>query len=89
MTKSPNPLGVELKGNHVLVDSKLKVSFRRTIRVPDNQQISDLPPSLGAFPLKRVSEYFAKLPNSMAAKGGLFFPMYRKYRAIVCIHVQC
>jgi hypothetical protein len=77
MTKSTDPLGIELKDDHVLVDSRLKLSFRRTIRVPDNQQTSNLPPSLGAFPLKRVSEYVAKLPNSMAAKGGLFFPMYR------------
>jgi hypothetical protein len=72
------PLDVKLESDHVLVDNDLQISFRRTIRVPDNQQTSFLPPDLGAFPLLPVSKYAEQLPGVMTAKGGLFFPMYRK-----------
>lgn len=56
----------------------LKVSFERTIRVPDNSNTNALPPSLGQFPLYKTQDYVDTLPKQMAAKGGLFLPMYRK-----------
>ena len=56
----------------------LKISFQRTIRVPDGKGDSELPPSMGTFPLYSVAGYEGNLPNSVAVKGGLFFPMYRK-----------
>ncbi|ROW08042.1 hypothetical protein VPNG_06109 [Cytospora leucostoma] len=55
----------------------LKISFRRTIRVPDNDQIFKLPPGLGSFPLFKVQDYAARLPKEMVDKGGLFFPMHQ------------
>lgn len=58
---------------------KLQVSFQRTVRVPDGKGDSELPPGMGSFPLYSVANYKDKLPNAMATKGGLFFPMYRKY----------
>jgi hypothetical protein len=62
----------------ICVNEDLHISFRRTIRVPDNQQTSFLPPNLGGFPLKAISQYVDKLPGDMVTKGGLFFPMYRE-----------
>lgn len=56
----------------------LEISFQRTMRVPDNKDISHLPPAIGTFGLHEVSQYKDKLPHNMAAKGGLFFSMYRK-----------
>jgi len=91
--KTVQPVKVELKanaetGNHVLVNDDLKISFRRTIRVPNSKKMSHLPPDLGAFPLKPVSGYANKLTPEMAAKGGLLFPMYRKRRpSWFCIDV--
>ncbi|KAF4460083.1 integral membrane [Fusarium albosuccineum] len=55
----------------------LKITFHRTIRVPDNDETNDLPPSMGHFPLFSASDYAKKLPPNMAMKGGLFFPMYQ------------
>ncbi|KAI4122666.1 MAG: hypothetical protein LQ338_005682 [Usnochroma carphineum] len=60
--------------NAVAID----ISFQRTIRVPDNQDKSYLPPSLGTFPLYSVTNFRKTLPAEMTKKGGLFFPMYRK-----------
>ena len=59
--------------------SKLDISFQRTIRVPDGKGDSELPPGMGTFPLYSVANYSEKLPKDMAAKGGLFFPMYRTF----------
>ena len=56
----------------------LKISFRRTIRVPDNADISMLPPDMGAFPLYSIAAFKDNFPAEMASKGGLFLPMYRK-----------
>ncbi|KAG6366893.1 hypothetical protein INS49_001074 [Diaporthe citri] len=44
----------------------LEISFERTIRVPDNKELSHLPPSLGSFPLYKVQDYAHRLPQSMA-----------------------
>jgi hypothetical protein len=58
--------------------STLDVSFRRTVRVPDNQRSYDLPPDGGAFPLFSVNRYREQLPAEIADKGGVFLPIYRK-----------
>ena len=58
--------------------ASLTISFRRTIRVPDNEKVSELPPDLGKFPLYRVGDYADNMPVTMAKKGGVFLPMYRK-----------
>ena len=58
---------------------QLEISFQRTIRVPDGKGDSELPPGMGTFPLYSVANYAEKLPKDMAAKGGLFLPMYRTF----------
>ncbi|KAL8638242.1 MAG: hypothetical protein Q9226_009009, partial [Calogaya cf. arnoldii] len=55
---------------------RLRISFQRTVRVPDNQGENKLPPSLGTFPLYSVSNFPETMPADMATKGGLFLPMY-------------
>jgi hypothetical protein len=77
-TNYEKPLECELTHHEVVINNDLRISFRRTIRVPDNHQTSWLPPDLGAYPLKSVAEYSKNLKPEMTAKGGLFFPMYRK-----------
>ena len=56
----------------------IDISFRRTVRVADGQDTSQLPPDMGKFPLYAVSAFQKQLPQTMAEKGGVFFPMYRK-----------
>lgn len=66
---------IEVKGPS---GESLKISFQRTIRVPDSDHNSELPPGMGIFPLYSVAKYKNNLPADMALKGGLFLPMYRK-----------
>ena len=56
----------------------LKISFKRTIRVPDNNENNFLPPSLGDFPLYSVANYRKTLSPQILAKGGIFLPMYQR-----------
>ena len=67
---------IEVTGSSSL--ETLKISFHRTIRVSDDQSESNLPLSMGTFPLYSVVNYNDKLPAAMAAKGGLFLPIYRR-----------
>lgn len=73
-----NPTVQIQSGEKVKIDD-LTITFHRTLRIPDNIQTNNLPPSLGHFPLYQVEDYAAKLPQAMAQKGGVFFPMYREY----------
>ncbi|KAJ4424865.1 hypothetical protein N0V82_000368 [Gnomoniopsis sp. IMI 355080] len=74
--------GGSIAVDRVLPDSMVphgvNISFKRTIRVPDNNGTSELPPDLGSFPLYRVSDYTARLPDEIVRKGGVFFPMHQK-----------
>ncbi|KAK3672821.1 hypothetical protein LTR78_007407 [Recurvomyces mirabilis] len=55
----------------------LNISFHRTVRVPDNGDINNLPPSLGTFPLYKTSD-FDTIPTNIKAKSNFFLPMYQR-----------
>lgn len=76
-------LSCELRDNQLVVNDDLKISFKRTVRAPDDQTIACLLPDLGNFPLTPVSLYTDKIRLEATAKGGLFFPMYRKYSYVL------
>ncbi|KAI1657025.1 hypothetical protein F4813DRAFT_361337 [Daldinia decipiens] len=56
----------------------LRITFHRTIRVPENHKSVKLPPDLGTFSLFGIRDHAHKLPPSMVAKGGLFLSMYQR-----------
>ena len=56
----------------------LEITFHRTLRMPDNQNTSKLPPSLGRFPLYNAENFAGTLSPKMAKKGGVLLPMYSK-----------
>lgn len=65
--------------DHVcLAGGKLKISFHRTVRVSDDDNISDMPPSFGPFPIYPVSK-FNNMPAAIKKKKGYFIPMYSKF----------
>lgn len=78
----------EIKGaaTEIIIDGNLTISFRRTVRVPDDGKEHNLPPGLGAFPLFNVEAFKSSLPQDMVEKGGLFLPMYQ--REAMWIHFE-
>lgn len=58
-------------------DCHMSLSFKRTLRIPDDNKKYGLPPSLGNFPLHQVDDFAEKLPETWKEHGGAFFPMYQ------------
>ncbi len=54
-----------------------RISFQRTLRIPDDGNDYPLPPGMGEFPLHHVEDCPSKLPQVWARRGGVFMPMYQ------------
>jgi hypothetical protein len=68
---------VKISGDTVHIGN-VGITFHRTLRIPDDGGQYPLPPSLGAFPLCKVSDYAATVPESWDEHGGVFLPMYQR-----------
>ena len=58
-------------------DARLRMTFQRTLRIPDNGKTYPLPPALGSFPLRHVDDFAATVPPSWSTHGGVMLPMYQ------------
>lgn len=61
----------------VHADAVLRVVFQRTLRIPDDGRSYPLPPGLGAFPLRHVDDFAARVPEPWIRHGGVMMPMYQ------------
>jgi len=68
---------MKISGNTISF-GEFSVTFHRTLRLPEDGKVHNLPPSLGSFPIKRVEDYLNKVPPSWIAHGGVFIPMFQK-----------
>jgi hypothetical protein len=57
--------------------AKLTIEFQRTLRIPDDDQASPLPPGLGNFPLQHVDNHAANVPSTWLQRGGVMLPMFQ------------
>jgi len=71
-------LTITLEGYHLRFGERFRLSFQRTLRIPDDGMVYPLPPGLDTFPLKPVDDYPDKVPSSWIKKGGVFIPMYQR-----------
>lgn len=54
----------------------LEVTFRRTLRIPDDGRTYDLPPNLGTFPVRAVDDLIERsCPHEWRRRGGVALPM--------------
>lgn len=70
----------------IVIGENLRISFHRTIRVPDDNEQHELPPNLGRFPLFNVEAFKSSLPQDMVEKGGMFLPMYQREAMWICFN---
>lgn len=61
----------------VHADAVCRISFQRTLRVPDDNKAYDLPAGLGEFEVRSVSDYPETLSHSIIKTGGALIPMYQ------------
>jgi hypothetical protein len=64
----------------------VRVSFQRTLRIPDDGKVYPLPPSLGCFPIHRVEDHAERVPESWLNHGGVFLPMYQREAMWISFH---
>lgn len=55
-----------------------RISFHRTLRIPEDGRDYPLPAGLGRFPIHRVEDYADKVPAKWLQEGGFFIPLYQK-----------
>lgn len=69
---------VRIEHDQLVFSDDFRVSFQRTLRIPDDGRRHPLPPGLGCFPLRRVDDHLERVPESWRARGGVFLPMYQR-----------
>lgn len=57
--------------------ARCRISFERTLRIPDDNRDYPLPPGLGHFPIEHVDDFAERLPKTWRLHGGVFIPMYQ------------
>ncbi|SET52712.1 hypothetical protein SAMN05216326_13322 [Nitrosomonas marina] len=62
----------------ISIGNRFAVSFQRTLKIPDDGNTYPLPPGLGAFPVHRLEDCRARLPNEWKSKRGALIPMYQR-----------
>lgn len=58
-------------------DACARISFIRTLRIPDDNREYFLPPGFSEFPLNLVDDYVQRVPEAWGRHGGVFLPMYQ------------
>ncbi len=73
---------IELKKNRlnfsfpeIHPNARCSIGFKRTFRLPDDNNGYPLPPDLGQFPLMHVDDIGENMPPEMEKRGGVLFPM--------------
>src|SRR4051794_37002768 len=77
MASSLNP-GVQVHGDALRAGHNLRVTFHRTLRIPDDGRRYPLPPSLGTFPLHRIEDFRSAVPDAWKDHGGVFMPLWQR-----------
>jgi len=70
-------LPVFVEGDGIRIGRHFKVTFCRTLRVPDDGKNYPLPAGLGHFPIHAVADYAQRVPRDWLETGGFFLPMYQ------------
>lgn len=85
-TLSFNEAPVRAQNNELVVDKSLKIRFHRTIRMPDDGKMHQLPGSLGLFPLYNAGAYLSRVPDTIRESGGIFMPIWSREAVWMSFH---
>eukprot|EP00931_Biecheleriopsis_adriatica_P089612 TRINITY_DN63705_c0_g1_i1.p1 TRINITY_DN63705_c0_g1~~TRINITY_DN63705_c0_g1_i1.p1 ORF type:complete len:470 (-),score=84.83 TRINITY_DN63705_c0_g1_i1:244-1653(-) len=76
------PPQVMVQDNNLVFSSGTHVNFQRTLRIPEDGKVHNLPPGFGPFPLESCGSYAARsLPKPWQNGSDVFMPM-RKAEAL-------
>ena len=60
------------------IGERFTVSFRRTLRVPEDGRDYPLPPNLETFPVRSVGDFKGRVPQEWEEEGGVLIPLYQR-----------
>lgn len=69
---------IEIIDGDASTGSTLEISLDRTLRVPEDGTIYNVPALFSPFPLFSVDEFAKTLPADMVRKNGLVIPMFQR-----------
>jgi hypothetical protein len=72
------PVQVAVRKNRVSLGKWFRVTFERTLRIPDDGRTYPLPPGLGSFPVRRAADFPDAVPAEWVERGDLFIPMFQR-----------
>jgi len=87
-------LSIKVEGDRLIFfnparkDDQVALTFHRTLRLPCDDKIYPLPPSLGTFPVRRVDDYLDKVPEKWKKQGGVFIPLFQREAMFIQFHNQ-
>ncbi|KAK6335774.1 hypothetical protein TWF730_003150 [Orbilia blumenaviensis] len=70
--------GLEVSSKDQVVGSRISIKFQRTLRTPDDGAVYDGNTDFGAIQLFKIPDFKGRIPESMARKGGYFFPLFQR-----------
>jgi len=65
-------------GNAIPLKNDFRISFQRTLRVPDDGRNYPLPPSLGMFPVRAAEHAGDMVPQQWCQPNSFLIPMYQR-----------
>ena len=69
---------VQIHRDALRIGHNLRVTFHRTLRIPDDGNRYPLPPSLGTFPIHRIEDFRSAVPDTWKQHGGVFMPLWQR-----------
>ena len=77
---------LEFRFPEVHAEARCAIEFQRTLRIPDDGRDYPLPPGLGAFPLRHLDDYAARLSEPWRVRGGVIAPLHQAEAMWVNFH---
>ncbi|MCX6982874.1 MAG: hypothetical protein NTV08_19295 [Verrucomicrobia bacterium] len=71
-------LSLAIEDNKVLIGRNTRISFNRTLRVPEDGKEYPLPAGFGRLPILRVEDYADRVPTKWLEEGGFIIPLYQR-----------
>lgn len=76
--KDIRQLPLAIHDDMLCVGKHARISFNRTLRIPEDGKIYPLPAGFGRLPILRVEDYAEKLPAKWVSEGGFVIPLYQR-----------
>jgi hypothetical protein len=68
---------LEIRFPELHQNAGVRINFKRTLRLPDNDEVHHLPPELGNFPLRHIEDFDLGENNHLKKRGGIIMPMFQ------------